>query len=145
MVGLAAGEAGLNVRLTLSLAALGAVLAGCATAPKVAVVAPPPEAVLSPDNPVGHPLDEIVAINGPWSQQWDLPDGRRVYQWQSSSISATVAPSARKGEIRAAGVSQTTCYYTLYAKVDAKGVIKVVGADEPRPGCMKLAMVGQAK
>ncbi len=145
MAALAAGEAGLNVRLTLSLVALGAVLAGCASMPKVAVVAPPPEAVVSPDNPIGHPLDEIVAINGPPSQQWDMPDGRRGYQWQSSSISATVAPAARKGEIRAAGVSRTTCYYTLYARPDDKGVVKVVAADDPGPGCMKLAMVGQAK
>jgi hypothetical protein len=134
----------LNVRLTLMLAALGAALAACASTPKLSAVAPAPEAALSPDNPVGHKLEEIVAINGPPTQQRALPDGRTVYQWQSSSISATVAP-ARRGEIRAAGVSQTTCYYTLYAKPDARGVMKVVAADEPRPGCMKLAMVGQAK
>jgi len=135
----------MNLRLTLTLAVLGAGLAACTHMPKVAVVAPPPEPVLSPDNPVGHRLEEIVAMNGPPSQQWDLPDGRRVYQWESSSISATVAPAARKGEIRAAGVSQTTCYYTLYARADDKGVIKVVSADEPTPGCMKLANLGQAK
>jgi hypothetical protein len=134
----------LNVRLTLTLAALGAVLAACASTPKLSAVAPRPEAALSPDSPVGHPLEEIVAINGPPSQHRDLPDGRSVYQWQSSSISATVAPS-RKGEIRAAGVSRTTCYYTLYAKPDDKGVVKVVAADDPGPGCVKLAMLGQAK
>ena len=139
-----AGEAGLNVRLTLMLAALGTTLAACASTPKLGAIAPQPEAALSHDNPVGHKIEEIVAINGPPSQQWDLPDGRRGYRWQSSSISASVAP-ARKGEIRAAGVSQSTCYYTLYAKADAKGVVKVVAADEPSPGCMKLAMVGQAK
>jgi hypothetical protein len=134
----------MNLRLTLTLAVLGAALAGCTTMPKVGVVATEPEVALSPDNPVGHPVEEIVAVNGPPSQQWDLPDGRHVLQWQSSSLSATVAP-ARKGEIKAAGVSQTTCFYTLYAKSDANGVAKVVAADEPRPGCMKLAMVGQAK
>lgn len=112
--------------------------------PKVGVVATEPEAVPSPDSPLGHKIDDIIAINGEPSQVWELPDGRRRYEWQSSSVSATVAP-ARKGEIRAAGVSQTTCFYTLYAKADAKGVVKVVGADEPSPGCMKLAMVGQAK
>jgi hypothetical protein len=134
----------LNLRLTLTLAALGAVLAGCASTQNLGAVATQPEPALSPDNPVGHKLDEIVAINGPPSAQRDLPDGRRMYQWQSSSISATVAP-ARKGEIRAAGVSQTTCFYTLYAKPDARGVVKVVAADDPGPNCMKLAMVGQAK
>ena len=134
----------MNLRLTLTLAALGAVLAGCASMPKPGVVASQPEPALSPDNPVGHKLDDIVAINGPPSQQWELPGGLRKLQWQSSSLSATVAPS-RKGEIHAAEVSQTTCYYTLYAKADAKGVVKVVAADEPGPGCLKLAMVGQAK
>lgn len=134
----------MNLRLTLTLAALAAGLAACAGTPKVGAVATLPEAALSPDNPIGHPVDDIVSVNGPPSQQWDLPDGRHVLQWQSSSLSATVAP-ARKGEIKAAGVSQTTCFYTLYARPDAKGVVKVVAADEPRPGCLKLAMVGQAK
>jgi hypothetical protein len=134
----------MNLRLTLTLAVLGAALAGCASVPKLGSVAAPPQVALSPDNPVGHSLEEFVAVNGPPSGQWDLPDGRRAYQWQSSSISATVAP-ARKGEIKAAGVSQTTCFYTLYARSDAKGVVKVVAADEPGPGCMKLAMIGQAK
>jgi hypothetical protein len=134
----------LNIRLTLTLAALGAVLAACATTPKVATIAPPAAAALSPDTPVGHPIDDIVAVNGPPSLQRDLPDGRRVYQWESSSISATVAPT-RKGEIRAADVSRTTCYYTLYARPDAKGVVKVVAVDEPSPGCMKLANLGQTK
>ncbi|MGZ3274598.1 MAG: hypothetical protein ACXU82_03520 [Caulobacteraceae bacterium] len=134
----------MNIRLTLTLAALGVAIAGCASTPKPGAVAALPEPALSPDNPVGHPLEELVAINGPPSQQWDLPDGRRKIQWQSSSLSATVAP-ARKGEIKAAGVSQTTCFYTLYAKPDAKGVAKIVAADDPGPGCMRLAMVGQAK
>ena len=134
----------MNLRLTMTLAALGVALAACASTPKLSAIAPQPEAALSPDNPVGHKLEEIIAINGPPSLHRDLPDGRSVYQWQSSSISATVAP-ARRGEIKAAGVSQTTCYYTLYARPDAKGVVKIVAADEPTPGCMKLAMVGQAK
>jgi hypothetical protein len=135
----------MNLRLTFALAALGAVLAGCASTPKLGVVAPAqPEVALSPDSPIGHPIEDIVAVNGPPSLQRDLPDGRRVYQWESSSISATVAPAAHKGEIRAAGAS-TTCYYRLYAKPDAKGVLKVVAADDTGPDCLKLAMAGQAK
>jgi hypothetical protein len=104
-----------------------------------------PEAVLaSPTGPVGHTLDEVMKANGPPSQQWDMPDGRRAYQWQSAAISATVAPG-RRGEIKNTDVSQTTCFYTLYTRADAKGLVKVVGADEPGPGCMKLAMVGQSR
>jgi hypothetical protein len=134
----------LNLRLTLTLVVLGAGLAACTTTTKLTAVPAQPEVALAPDGLVGHKLEEIVEVNGPPSQQWDMPDGRRAYQWQSSSISATVAP-ARKGEIKAAAVNRTTCYYTLYARPDAKGVIKVVSADEPGPGCMKLASLGQAK
>lgn len=136
----------MNVRLTLSLAVLGAALAGCMTMPKAGpgLSAPLADAPPSPNGPLGHRLEDVMALNGPPSQQWDMPDGRKAYQWQSSSISATVAP-ARKGELTSGGVSQTTCFYTLYAKTDAKGVVKVVGAEEPRPGCMTLAMIGQAK
>lgn len=132
----------MTLRLTLTLCALGVALAGCASLQAAGPTPAPATAALSPTDPVGHSLDEVMAVNGPPSQQWEMPDGRTAYQWQSSSISATVAPS-RKGEIKAAGVSQTTCFYTLYARRDSKGVIKVVGADEPKPGCMKLAMAGQ--
>jgi hypothetical protein len=139
-----AGEAGLNIRLTLIVVVVGAALGACTTTAKLGAIPAQPELALSPDNPVGHPLDEIVQVNGPPTEQRDLPDGRRMYQWQSSSLSATVAPT-RKGEIKTAAVNSTTCFYTLYAKPDAKGVVKVVAADEPGPGCMKLAMVGQVK
>ena len=140
----------MNVRLTLTVgalgAAIGAALSGCADMPKLGAFSAPVQSDLAPsaNGPIGHRLDEVTAVNGPPSLQWDMPDGRKAYQWQSSSVSATVAP-ARKGEIKTAGVSQTTCYYTLYTRPDSRGVVKVVGAEDPRPGCMRLAMVGQSK
>ncbi len=140
----------MNIRLTLTVvavgAALGAALSGCANVQKLGAFTAPVQSDITPSatGPIGHRLDEVTAVNGPPSVQWDMPDGRKAYQWQSSSVSATVAP-AKKGEIKTAGVSQTTCYYTLYTRPDAKGVVKVVGAEEPTPGCMRLAMVGQSK
>lgn len=137
----------MKVHSTLTLAVLCAALAGCAGVPKLkALVTTSDQAELQPqaNGPVGHRLEEVTALNGPPTQQWDMPDGRKAYQWQSSSISAAVAP-VRKGEIKSAGVSQTTCFYTVYTRPDAKGVVKIVGAEEPRPGCMILAMLGQAK
>ncbi len=118
----------MNVRLTLTVGALGfalgAALSGCSTVPaklKAFVTTPVgSEIAASATGPIGHRLDEVTALNGPASQQWDMPDGRHAYQWQSSSVSATVGP-AQKGEIRTAGVSQTTCYYTLYTRTDARG------------------------
>lgn len=142
----------MHLRQTLTLgvfaAAFGAALGGCSSMPDGlrGFVSTPVESEIaaSASGPIGHKLDEVTALNGPPSQQWDMPDGRKAYQWQSSSVSATVGP-ARKGEIKTAGVSQTTCYYTLYTRTDAKGVVKVVGAEDPRPGCMTLAMVGQSR
>ena len=139
----------MNLRLGLTTAvmgcALGAALSGCADMPKKLAGVLAPEAVIAkPNGPVGHTLDEVMVLNGPPAQQWDMPDGRRAYQWQSASISATVAPG-RRGEIKNTDVSQVTCYYTLYTRKDAKGVAKVVAAEDTKPGCLTLAMVGQAK
>ena len=130
------GEAGLNIRATLTLAATGAVLAACASAP-----AHPPQ-VTAGAEAVGHSIDEIAAANGPPSRQWTLPDGRKAYQWQTASITARVGADP-SGEIQGAA-SQTTCFYTFYAKPEAKGFV-VVGAEPARPGCLKLAMNGMAK
>lgn len=139
----------MNIRSTRTLTALGvalgALLAGCASMPqKLSAVLAPEAVIAKPNGPVGHTLDEVMALNGPPAQQWDLPDGRRAYRWQSASISATVAPG-RRGEIKDADVSQVNCFYTLYTRPDAKGVIKVVAAEDTTPGCMRLAMVGQSR
>jgi hypothetical protein len=126
----------LTVRLTLALAVVGALLAACAGLPARA------PSVTAGAEAVGHLVDEIAAANGPPSRQWNLPDGRRAYQWQSSSVTARVG-AARDGEIMGAA-SQTTCFYTFYAKPAPQGFM-VVGAEPPRPGCLKLAMNGVAK
>jgi hypothetical protein len=136
------------VRRTKTLAvlgvALGALLAGCSHVDRLEAALSPDAVIARPNGPVGHTLDEVVALNGPPAQHWDLPDGRRAYQWQSAAMSATVAPG-RRGEIKDTDVSQVTCFYTLYTRPDAKGVVKVVAAEDTKPGCMTLAMVGQSR
>jgi hypothetical protein len=139
----------MNTRPTKGLTALGlalaALLGGCASMPqKLAAVLAPEAVIAKPNGPVGHTLDEVMVLNGPPAQHWDMPDGRTAYQWQSAAISATIAPG-RRGEIKNADVSQVSCYYTLYTRADAKGVIKVVAAEDTKPGCMTLAMVGQSR
>ena len=138
----------MNLRLTSLLAAggfaLGALVSGCTSMPKPVAALAPEAVIAQPNGPVGHTLDEVTAQNGPPSQQWDMPDGRHAYQWQSAAISATVAPG-RRGEVKNTDVSQVTCYYTLYTRPDAKGVVKVVAAEDAKPGCMTLAMAGQSR
>jgi hypothetical protein len=130
----------MTFRLTVTVAALAASLGACAHGSGLALQQP---AAAASDGAVGRPIDEVMAANGPPSGQWDLPDGRHAYQWQASSVTARVG-ATRNGEVQGAA-SQTTCFYTLYTRPDAKGVAKVVGYDAPRPGCMKLAMNGAAK
>jgi hypothetical protein len=124
----------MTVRLTLNLTVLASAalaLSGCATAP--------PPGPLAASKTVGRKIDEVMAANGPASGQWDLPDGRRVYQWQEISVMARVGASEISGEVSGAA-SQTTCYTTLYARPDAAGRFKVISYEAPRPGCLKLAM-----
>jgi hypothetical protein len=108
-------------------------LTACAT------TSPPPQpAGFQTGAAMGKPIDVEIAANGPPATQWDLPDGRRAYQWQEASITARVGPPTANGAVVGAA-TQTTCYYTLYTRLDGKRW-KVVGYEEPRPGCGRLAM-----
>jgi hypothetical protein len=125
-------EALMRVR-TYTAMLLLAGLTACASGPA------PQSAAVRTTSEVGKKIDDAIAANGPPTLQWDLPDGRRAYQWQQSSVTARVgAPDGGGAVIGAA--SQTTCYYTLYTLRDAKGLWKVVGYEQPRPGCGRLAM-----
>jgi hypothetical protein len=115
---------------TVSAILMMAALAACAAAP--ASLTGFTSAAL------GRKIDETISANGPPTAQWDLPDGRRVYQWQQASIVARVGSPAGDGAVVGAA-SQTTCTYTLYAAMDGK-TWKVVGYEPPRAGCGRLAM-----
>ena len=122
----------MNVRMSLAMA-LSALLTACASMPSQQVSS------IQTDAAVGRAIDEAIALNGPPSRRWTLPDGGRAYQWQQASITARVGPPSADGAVVGAA-SQTTCYYTLYTKKDDKGLWKVVSYEQPRPGCGKLAM-----
>jgi hypothetical protein len=119
---------------TFSAMLLFAGLAACATSPRS-----PADIGFKTDAAVGHKIDETIAANGPPTAQWDLPDGRRAFQWQESSVVARVGPPAAGNGAVTGAASQTTCFYTLYTQQDGK-TWKVVGYDPPRPGCGRLAM-----
>ena len=59
-------------------------LAACASAP--ASAPGPSAAAIRTDATLGRRIDDAIAANGPATLQWDLPDGRRAYQWQQASI-----------------------------------------------------------
>lgn len=122
----------MSVRMSWAMLLLAG-LSACAAAPSSPGFQTQTEAV------VGKKIDEAIAANGPPTLQWDLPDGRRAYQWQESSVIARVGANGVNGAVVGAA-SQTTCYYTLYTLPDTKGLYKVIGFEPPRPGCGRLAM-----
>jgi len=122
----------MSVRMFSAMLLLAA-LTACATAPS------PQTASVQTNSEVGKKIDDAIAANGPPTLQWDMPDGRRAYQWQQSSVIARVGAPDGGGAVVGAA-SQTTCYYTLYTLRDPKGLWKVVGYEQPRPGCGRLAM-----
>jgi hypothetical protein len=109
-------------------------LTACAATPL------PQSAGVKTNSEVGKKIDDAIAANGPPTLQWDLPDGRRAYQWQQSSVTARVGAPEGGGGAVVGAASQTTCYYTLYTLPDPKGLWKVVGYEQPRVGCGRLAM-----
>jgi hypothetical protein len=127
----------MSVRISLAMVLLAG-LTACAADPVQPTAALEPSAAQA-DGTVGRKIDDAIAVNGPPAAQWDLPDGRRAYQWQQASVTARVGPPEADGAVVGAA-SQTTCYYTLYTLQDPKGPWKVVGYEQPRPGCGKLAM-----
>ncbi len=135
----------MTFRLSLTVTALAAVLGACAAMPARAPTPAPSAQLNTPptsDGAMGKYIEDVMAVNGPPSHLWDLPDGRRAYQWEQSSVTARVGDAAR-GEVVGAA-SQTTCYYTLYTHQTDQGRWTVIGAAPPAPGCLKVAMNGPA-
>ena len=102
----------------LFVAALALALSGCATSLM--------------DGYIGQPIQAGIARYGPPAFVFDMPDGRRAFQWQMDS--QTVVPSttygtanlyAPPGAFSSLNYSQTTyggqtvnqtCRYTMYAR-----------------------------
>lgn len=84
---------------------------------------------------IGQPLQAGIARYGPPSFVFDMPDGRRAFQWRMDSTVTTptmtygnvniYAPpgafaNVNYNQVTAGGnVIQQSCHYTMYAKWDA--------------------------
>ena len=120
----------MNLRASMTVIVLAASLGACTT--------PLTHAAVSGHQPIGLKIKDAIASNGPPTSQWDMPDGRRAFQWQQYSVTARIGVSGPNGAVAgAAHTGQTTCYYTLYTRKDDKGLWTVVGYDEPSAACGK--------
>lgn len=92
---------------------------------------------------VGKDIAEVAVERGPPSASFDMPDGRRAFQW---SIDASyVMPTSTTGTAYQAGnmvfastqstggqIINSRCIYTLYAEEQANGRWIVVGFEPPK-------------
>lgn len=102
------------------------------------------------DNLVGQPLQIGMARYGPPSVVFDMPDGRRAFQWEMTSTGVTprttvtnanfYAPHGAFANMNATqtayggNVVQRTCRYTMYAVQHGETWV-FSGFEKPSLGC----------
>ena len=99
---------------------------------------------------VGKDVSQAVAQYGPPINAYDLPDGRRAFQWRIDKAMVMPTTTTFNGYgtnygygTAVSGSAMTTggymgnkaCFYTLYTKGSGNRWT-VVGYEPPRPGCM---------
>lgn len=78
---------------------------------------------------VGQGLETAMAQYGPPDAQFDLPDGRRAFQWVDINTSTSPGqiaeevshgPNGRRTqtELTPAATTYNRCFYTMYARYD---------------------------
>lgn len=95
---------------------------------------------------VDRDITAVMARHGQPTSEFDLPDGRRAFQWKIVETDYTPnsveweeedTESGQRGEVHQSGgyASTSTCYYTFYAKQDGANGWRVVGFEKPRFEC----------
>lgn len=95
---------------------------------------------------VGRDITSVIAQYGPPAHEFDLPDGRRAFQWEmhdTNYVPETVTYEEEYGPRRTRGVTTTTggysenevCFYTMYASPSHNGGWLVTGFEKPTFEC----------
>jgi hypothetical protein len=91
---------------------------------------------------VGKDVNQIVAQYGPPVNSFDLPDGRRAFQWRldSAYVMPTTTTFTGYGNVATAfnsggAIISNACYYTLYTKPNPQKSYTVVSFEPPRMDC----------
>lgn len=99
---------------------------------------------------VGKPVESVMARYGPPALVFDMPDGRRAFQWRINNgavipgaINSTANIYAPPGSLATVTSSTTympaqrverACFYTMYARQD-RGAWTLVGYEKPNFMC----------
>lgn len=91
---------------------------------------------------VGRDISEVMVANGPPAAVFDMPDGRKAFQWATSStyVTPTTTTVSGYGNYLTAqtygGIPITSnCVYTYYARPNAQKSFTVVGFAQPSLDC----------
>jgi hypothetical protein len=91
---------------------------------------------------VGKDITEVMVARGAPANVFDMPDGRRAFQWRidSAYVMPTNTTVTAYGNIATArttggGVLSDTCFYTLYGKPNPRKSYTVIGFEKPDPFC----------
>ncbi len=95
---------------------------------------------------IDRDITAVIARHGQPTTEFDLPDGRRAFQWEmvdTDYIPDSVewkeenTDSGQRGEVHHSGgyTSTSVCYYTFYTKPYGKNGWRVVGFEKPRFEC----------
>lgn len=116
--------------------AVAVLLAGCSTAVSIM------------EGYVGEPIEKPIAQYGPPANSFDMPDGRRAFQWLFDSSGAIPMPTTTTTTAFGTGGSATAvstgttmmpfsqrCFYTLYAEGSEQEGWIVSGYETPRAAC----------
>lgn len=91
---------------------------------------------------VGKDLTEVMVQYGQPAGSFDMPDGRKAFQWRvdSSYMMPTTTTYTAYGNIGTAyttggGVVSGTCFYTLYGEKNRSNSYTITSFAPPPPGC----------
>ncbi len=91
---------------------------------------------------VGKDVSQVVVQYGPPVNAFDMPDGRKAFQWRMDSafFMPTTTTVTTYGNVATAynsggGVFSNTCFHTLYAEPNAAKSYTVVDFEPPRLDC----------
>ncbi len=91
---------------------------------------------------VGKDVTEVIAERGPPMNVFDMPDGRKAFQWKidstymmPSNTTVTAYGNTATAITTGGGMFDSTCFYTLYGKPNPQKSYTVVGFQPPNAMC----------
>lgn len=95
---------------------------------------------------VGRDITSVIAQYGPPTYEFDMPDGRRAFQWErleTHHVPETTIYEEKSNRRRTRGssitlgghVEEEVCFYTMYAEPGPADSWRVVGFEKPRLEC----------